>query len=162
MEGQGAKNFTPTNIIDIHTRLEVLIGLRVSCHTGTLAEASNLINDLYKRGYIQNKQQYRNALDNFYTKSMELPSKHVEQIAFNTRPNFEELMLVVTAKCIHEEHQSEPLQTNVKKFKIAATFELIITVFFRKQTKTIIFSQYQLMMLISIKQFHQEPTTQRS
>ena len=57
----------PSNIIDIYTRLEILLGLKVSVHTDSLAEASNLINELYKRGEIQNKQHYRNALNKFST-----------------------------------------------------------------------------------------------
>ena len=57
------KIILPSNIIDIYTRLEVLFGLKLSGHTDTLTEASDLIDELYKRGEIQNKQQYRNALD---------------------------------------------------------------------------------------------------
>ena len=53
---------------------------------------------------------------------MELPSKLLEQIAFNTRPKIEEHMLIVMNKSIHEEHLSESLQTNNKQFKIAVTF----------------------------------------
>ena len=53
---------------------------------------------------------------------MELPSKLLEQIAFNTRPKIEEHMLIVMDKSIHEEHLSQPLQTNNKQFKIAVTF----------------------------------------
>ena len=52
---------------------------------------------------------------------MELPSKTFEQTAVNTRPKIEEHMLIVMDKSTHEEHLSQPLQTN-KKFKIAATF----------------------------------------
>ena len=63
LEGQGLKIIIPSNIIDIDTRLEVLLGLKLSGHTDTLTEASNLIDELYKRGEIQNKQQYRNALN---------------------------------------------------------------------------------------------------
>ena len=55
----------PSNIIDIHARLEILLGLKLSGHSDTLTEASNLIDELYKRGEIQNKQQYRNALNKF-------------------------------------------------------------------------------------------------
>ena len=67
-EGQGTeKIIIPPNIIDIYTRLEILLGLKISGHTDTLKEASNLIDELYKRGEIQNKQQYRNALDKFST-----------------------------------------------------------------------------------------------
>ena len=53
---------------------------------------------------------------------MELPSKLLEQIAFNTRSKIEEHMLIVMDKSTHEEHLSQPLQTNNKQFKIAVTF----------------------------------------
>ena len=53
---------------------------------------------------------------------MELPNKLLEQIAFNTRPKIEEHMLIVMDKSTHEEHLSQPLQTNNKQFKIAVTF----------------------------------------
>ena len=53
---------------------------------------------------------------------MELPSKLLEQIAFSTRPKIEEHMLIVMDKSTHEEHLSQPLQTNNKQFKIAITF----------------------------------------
>ena len=61
------KILIPSNIIDIYTRLEVLLGLRLSGHTNILTEASNLIDELYKLGEIQNKQQYRNAPNKFST-----------------------------------------------------------------------------------------------
>ena len=67
LQGEGVKIIIPSNIIDIYTRLEVLLGLKLSGHTDTLTEASNLIDELFKRGEIQNKQQYRNALDKFLT-----------------------------------------------------------------------------------------------
>ena len=53
---------------------------------------------------------------------MELPSKLLEQIAFNTRPKIEEHILIIMDKSTHEEHLSQPLQTNNKQFKIAVTF----------------------------------------
>ena len=65
LDGEGVKIIIPSNIIDIYTRLEVLLGLKISGHTDTLTEASTLIDDLYKRGDIQNKQQYRNAVNKF-------------------------------------------------------------------------------------------------
>ena len=68
LQGEGVKIIIPSNIIDIYTRLEILLGLKLSGHSDTLTEASNLINELYKRGEIQNKQQYRNALDKCTTK----------------------------------------------------------------------------------------------
>ena len=53
---------------------------------------------------------------------MELPSKLLEQIAYNTRPKIEEHLLIVMDKSTHEEHLFEPLQTNNKQFKKAITF----------------------------------------
>ena len=53
---------------------------------------------------------------------MELPSKLLEQIAFNTRPKIEEHMLIIMDQSVHEEHFFSPLQTNNKQFKIAITF----------------------------------------
>ena len=68
LKGRGIeKIIIPSNIIDIYTRLEILLGLKLSAHTDTLSEASNLIDELYKLGEKQNKQQYRNAPNKFYT-----------------------------------------------------------------------------------------------
>ena len=53
---------------------------------------------------------------------MELPSKILEQIVYNTRPKIEEVMLSVMDKFTHEEHLSQPLQANNKHFKISVTF----------------------------------------
>ena len=53
---------------------------------------------------------------------MELPSKLLEQIAFNTRPKIEEHILIVVDKSTHEEHLYQPLQTKNKQIKIAVTF----------------------------------------
>ena len=58
LQGQGVKTFIPSNIINIYTRLEILLGLKLSGHTDTLTEASNLMDELYKRGETQNEQQY--------------------------------------------------------------------------------------------------------
>ena len=65
LQGEGVKIIIPSNRIDIYSRLEVLLGLKLSGHTDCLSEASNLIDESYKRGEIQNKRQYRNALDKF-------------------------------------------------------------------------------------------------
>ena len=59
---------------------------------------------------------------NFLPFKMELPSKILEQIAFNTRPKIEERMLVAMDKSTHKEHLSQPLKTKNKQFKIAVTF----------------------------------------
>ena len=67
LQGEGVKIIIPSNIIDIYTRLEILLGLKLSGHTNTLTEASNLIDELYKRGEIQTKQQYQNAPNKFST-----------------------------------------------------------------------------------------------
>ena len=53
---------------------------------------------------------------------MEFPSKLLEQIAFNTRPKIEEHMLIVMNSSSHEEHLSQPLQTNNKQFKVGIFF----------------------------------------
>ena len=73
-------------------------------------------------GEIKHKQQNENALKNFQTKYMDPPSKMLGQIAFNTRPKIEENMLIVMDKSTHEAHLSQPLQTNIKQFKIAVSF----------------------------------------
>ena len=46
LEGQGVKIVIPSKLIDIYTRLEILVGLKISGHTDTLTEASNLIDEL--------------------------------------------------------------------------------------------------------------------
>ena len=53
---------------------------------------------------------------------MELPSKLLKQIAFNTRPKIEEHILIIMNKSTHEEHLYQSLQTNNKQFKIGVTF----------------------------------------
>ena len=66
LQGEGIeKIILPSNIIDIYTSFEVLLGQKISGHSDTLREATNLIDELYKRGEIRNKQQYCNALDKF-------------------------------------------------------------------------------------------------
>ena len=45
---------------------------------------------------------------------MELPSKILEQIAFNTRPKIDEHMLIVMDTSTREELLSQPIQTNSK------------------------------------------------
>ena len=53
---------------------------------------------------------------------MELPSKVLEQIAFNTRPKIEEQMFIIMDKSIHEEPLPQPFQTNNEQFTLAVTF----------------------------------------
>ena len=53
----------PSNMIDLYTILEILLGLKLSGHTDTLTEASNLIEELYRMGEIQKEQQNRKALN---------------------------------------------------------------------------------------------------
>ena len=61
------KNIISSNINDIWTRLDVLSALKLSDHTDILTEASNIINQIHKRGEIENEQHYRNALDKIHT-----------------------------------------------------------------------------------------------
>ena len=56
-----------SNNIDIYTRLEVPLGLKLSGHTDALTEASNLIDESYKRGEIENEKHSANALDKLRT-----------------------------------------------------------------------------------------------
>ena len=65
LEGQEVKVFVPSNSFYIFTRLEILLGVKLSGHTDTLTLHSNLIEDLYKRGEISNEQQHLNALYKF-------------------------------------------------------------------------------------------------
>ena len=67
VQGERVKVIIPSNIIDIHTRLEILLGLKLSGHTDTLTEASNLTDEIYKIGETQNEQPYRNALNKVST-----------------------------------------------------------------------------------------------
>ena len=53
---------------------------------------------------------------------MELSTKILERIAFNTRPKIEEHILIVMDMSTHEEHLSVPLQINNRQFKIGVTF----------------------------------------
>ena len=53
LKGQAIeKIIIPSNIIDIYTGLEILLGLKLSGHSDTLTEASNFIDEFYKRGEI--------------------------------------------------------------------------------------------------------------
>ena len=67
LQGEGVKIIRPSNINDIYSRLEKLLGIKLSRYTDTLTEANNLSDELYKRGEKQNKQQYRNALNKLQT-----------------------------------------------------------------------------------------------
>ena len=66
LQGEGVTFIIPSNIVDIYTRLEVLVGVELSGHTNTLTKASNLIDELYNRGEIQKEQQNRNAFNKFH------------------------------------------------------------------------------------------------
>ena len=58
LQGEGVKIIILLNIIDIYTKLEVLLGLKLSGRTDTLTETSNLIDELYRVSDIQNEQQF--------------------------------------------------------------------------------------------------------
>ena len=99
LQGQGIeKIIILSNIIDIYTRFEILLGPKFSVHTNTLTEVSNLIDEVYKKGGLQCEQQYRNALSKYHTQQMELPSKILEQKTFNAKPKIEEHLLIVMDK----------------------------------------------------------------
>ena len=68
MTGQGIeKSIKPSNIIDIYTRLEVLLGLKVSGHSDTLSEANNLLDELFLRGEIRTNTKIEMLLTIFIT-----------------------------------------------------------------------------------------------
>ena len=67
LQGDEMKIFIPSKVNDFYTRLEVLLGLKLSGHSNTLTEASNLKDEFCKRVEIKNKQQYQNALDKSHT-----------------------------------------------------------------------------------------------
>ena len=79
---------------------------------------------------------------------MKLPTKNLEQIAFNTRPKKEEHMLFVMEKSIQEEARSQPLQSNKRQFKLAVTFLTGYYGIFNVTNKiNNFFSRYHLMMI---------------
>ena len=97
--------------------------MKLCGHADTLAEASNLIDELHKRGEKRNQRRCgRNDRDHFYANYMELQSKLLEQITFNATSKIEEHMLNVMNESTHEENLLHSLQTNKKQFKIAVTF----------------------------------------
>ena len=54
LDGSGIiKIIIPSSIIEIWTRLQVLLGLKLSGRTDTLTEAGSWIDELYKKGEIQ-------------------------------------------------------------------------------------------------------------
>ena len=59
------KIIIPSNSIDTSTRLEILLGVKLTGNRGTLTKASNLIDEFYRRGEIQNEHQFLNAFDKF-------------------------------------------------------------------------------------------------
>ena len=75
------------------------------------------MDEFYKRGEIQNEQQYRTDHEKFHTQIMEPPGKILEQTAIYTRPTSEEHMLDVMDNSTHEEHLSQLLQTKNNQYK---------------------------------------------
>ena len=120
--GQEIKIIIPSNIIDIWTRLEVLLGWKLFGHTDTLTEASNVTDNFYKRFETQNKQQNQNFLDKYLTKWMELPSKLLEHNVFKKKPKEQEHLLIAMDTLTIEEHIFQRLQPNPKQIKTAVTF----------------------------------------
>ena len=67
-QGEAVEIIIPSNFIDNWTRSEVLLGLKLCDYTDTPTEASNIRDELIRRGEIQNEKQYRKSLDQFHTK----------------------------------------------------------------------------------------------
>ena len=55
----------PSSVMDVYTRLEVLLGLKVSDHTDTLTEASNFIDDLIREVKFRSNNNIELLLTNF-------------------------------------------------------------------------------------------------
>ena len=100
-QGGRKKIIIPSNVIDNWTTLKVLRGYLMGGHTDTLTEASNLIDQFYKKSEIQNELSNVIAPDKFHTLKMELPSKILEQIVFNTRAKIEKHVSTFMDKSIH-------------------------------------------------------------
>ena len=49
LQAERLKLNIPSNIIDVFANLDFLLGLKLSGHTDTLTEVSNLIGEVYKR-----------------------------------------------------------------------------------------------------------------
>ena len=54
--------------MDFYKRLELLLGFNLSGHTDTLAEASNLIDEICKQGEIEKEQQNLNVFIEFQSR----------------------------------------------------------------------------------------------
>ena len=65
LHGSGLELIITSKPVDALTKLELLQGIKLSDHSNTLTEASNLRDEIYKRGETQNEKQYQNALDKF-------------------------------------------------------------------------------------------------
>ena len=50
LQGEGIKTIISFNMTNFYTRLEILLGVKLSGHSDVLTEASNLFDELYKRG----------------------------------------------------------------------------------------------------------------
>ena len=81
---------------------------------------------------------------------MDLPSKLLEKIAYNTNSRIEEHILIVMDKSTHEEHLFQPLQTKNKQFKIAVTFLSAYNGIFNvtnSNNQFYFFKQFQMMII---------------
>ena len=67
---------------------------------------------------------------------MDLPSKILEEKAFNTEPEKQKHLFIVMDGSTHEEHLSQPVQTK-KDPKLVSPIYLVIMVYSMSQTKII-------------------------
>ena len=56
------KIIIPSNVIDIYTRLETLLGLTLAGHSDTLTEASNWIDEIYKEAKYETNNNIESLL----------------------------------------------------------------------------------------------------
>ena len=62
LENERKKNILPSNVIDIWTRFEVLLGLKLNEPTDILTEASNKVDEISRKPEVEIEHQYLNAL----------------------------------------------------------------------------------------------------
>ena len=60
------KTSIPSKIIDVWTRLDVFLGVKMFGNTDTLTEASNLTDELNGKSELQYEQGYRKNLDKLF------------------------------------------------------------------------------------------------
>ena len=110
-------------IFGLHYNL--LLEIKPSGHTNTLADTSNLKDEFHEKVETKNEQQHWIALDKFYTKRMQLSRKFLQLIPLIIRAKTEEHMLFLMEKSTHEESLSQPIQANIHSNSLSISLPII-------------------------------------